>query len=514
MKSLPIAIIISVFFISGCAHNLKTAAPNGDKGSDRIKSVDISSYLKDRAALLQEDSARSFYNDIALTEKEQKVNDYLSKLKGEMNVRYEQRGFFPSAESFSRAKADLESSRLLEILKKMPKGGMLHTHAYAMGDMMWIVNEALRQQNCFVYWYEDGEKYIKGELGFFTPGTEPAGFVLVSDIKEAEPFFDHKLFGLLTLDEGDLKSLDIRDEYEKCLQRIEGFLSYSPVFKDYCQDAFNNMINDNVMYAEIRLLIREQYDLQGNTYSIEDVVSFLSQLRSDIKVIDPDFDYKIILSDSRLNDAAAIKSSLATAFSLRKKFPDFVIGYDIEGEEEAGYDNLFYVDALLDTKELEDKYGVDMPYYFHSGESLSSENKNLYDAYLLRSKRLGQAFNLYLFPKLLERFKEEKTAVEINLISSQILGYVDDLSLHPARGYSNRGVECVLSSDSMAIFAYNGLSFDYWEAFMAWDLDLRALKKFAKNSIEYSAMNSAEKSEAMNNWQLSWDSFIDAIKTD
>jgi adenosine deaminase CECR1 len=54
----------------------------------------------------------------------------------------------------------------------------------------------------------------------------------------------------------------------------------------------------------------------------------------------------------------------------------------------------------------------------------------------------------------------------------------------------------------------DGLSYDFWEAFIAWDLDLKALKKLALNSIRYSGMTKQEKEKAYKIWQNRWNKFI------
>jgi adenosine deaminase CECR1 len=69
-------------------------------------------------------------------------------------------------------------------------------------------------------------------------------------------------------------------------------------------------------------------------------------------------------------------------------------------------------------------------------------------------------------------------------------------------------VPCVLGKDDPGIFGNDGLTYDYWEAVVAWNLDLRAVKQLALNSLMYSAMTEAEKRVAIEHWQKSWDRWI------
>lgn len=152
-----------------------------------------------------------------------------------------------------------------------------------------------------------------------------------------------------------------------------------------------------------------------------------------------------------------------------------------------------------------------LPFYFHDGESDWPKDDNLYDAYLLGNKRIGHGFNLFRFPDLAERLIADGVAVEVCPISNQELRYVADLRIHPAAGYLNHGIPCVLGNDDPGILGNDGLSYDYWEVVMAWNLDLRAIKQLAFNSLAYSAMTDEEKPAAIERWERSWDRWISRV---
>ena len=162
---------------------------------------------------------------------------------------------------------------------------------------------------------------------------------------------------------------------------------------------------------------------------------------------------------------------------------------------------------LLDLR----NHGYDIPFFFHDGESAWPDDENLYDAYLLASKRIGHGFNLFRFPAVLEGVIAADIPLEVSPISNQLLRYVRDLRMHPAAEYLSRGVPIVISSDDPGLFDYTGLSYDFWEAAMAWRLDLRALKKLSSNSITYSSLDAGEKKEAFAYWSAQWDAFIENL---
>lgn len=150
-----------------------------------------------------------------------------------------------------------------------------------------------------------------------------------------------------------------------------------------------------------------------------------------------------------------------------------------------------------------------MPLFLHDGESTWASIQNLYDANLLNSKRIGHGFNLMHFPSLVTEIREKDICLEVNPLSNQLLGYVKDLRLHPASLMLKHGIQCVISSDDPAIFNYNGLTYDFWTIVLAWELDLRSLKKLAQNSLAYSTLPEAEKKKALASWESSWQSFVE-----
>ena len=66
----------------------------------------------------------------------------------------------------------------------------------------------------------------------------------------------------------------------------------------------------------------------------------------------------------------------------------------------------------------------------------------------------------------------------------------------------------MISSDDPLIFNYKGLSYDFWMVFMAWELDLAALKQLALNSLIYSGLNENEKALALQQFHRKWRTFV------
>lgn len=69
----------------------------------------------------------------------------------------------------------------------------------------------------------------------------------------------------------------------------------------------------------------------------------------------------------------------------------------------------------------------------------------------------------------------------------------------------------MISSDDPGLWGAQGLTYDFYEAFMGLmsaNSDLRSLKQLAKNSLIYSSMNDQEKHNAVIRWQAKWHAFV------
>ena len=82
-------------------------------------------------------------------------------------------------------------------------------------------------------------------------------------------------------------------------------------------------------------------------------------------------------------------------------------------------------------------------------------------------------------PYLLNLIKEQGIAIETCPVSNQILGFVADLRNHPAVNYIRHGIPIVLGPDDPGTFGYDHFTIDWYEAYMAWGLDLLDLKNIA-----------------------------------
>lgn len=469
-------------------------------------------YLHQRQRLTEIDTSMRFDAKLRLTAAEQQVNARLISLRSQLVKQYRDQQRFPPAEPFHAVKGEIQRTQLYQMLREMPKGGVLHIHTSSTAPASWIINAGIHEPNCYVCWPEDHGNAIRGQLGFYRPDKVPPGYQPVAEVLRHEPDFPAKLLRLITINSDDdaLNGLEIWTKFNQVFQRTGGLVAYQPVFEKYYTAAFESLLADRVTYVELRAGFGSLYDLDGESCDYRQRAQLMWEIRNRVRAANHDFDLKLIYSGHRWASDRKIWPQLEQAVELRKAWQkeNFVVGFDLVGEEDTGHTTEFFLSDWIRLRAYLREQETTLPLYFHDGESDWPKDENLYDAYLLGSKRIGHGFNLFRFPDLERRLIADGVAVEVCPISNHELRYVADLRIHPAASYLNRGVPCVLSNDDPGILGNDGLSYDFWEAVMAWNLDLRAIKQFALNSLVYSAMTDAEKSVAISRWEKSWDEWI------
>ena len=449
-------------------------------------------------------------NTNTLSKEEILLDQKLSKIKTEILQQAEKDKLPIYNTTFSTLKPFIETSELYKTLQKMPKGALLHSHSGGVANAEWLINKASEYDNCYVFTDEQNQKtYLVGQLMIFKANEVPAGFIKLKDYLNSNPNAKEKLHQLLTLKRNNLSEyIDYWVEFEKRFQRIGSLLNYRPIFKEYYKEGFLELLKDNVQHVEIRYIFGQLFDDQKQDYPIETAILDLKEIEKEIQKTHPEFTLKLIYTSLKFLDKNIVEKELEKAYQLKKKYPDLITGFDLVADEATGNTVGYFSPLWKNMKNLEKKYGVKIPLYLHAGESCSIYNKNISEIPLADNKRIGHALNLIYFPELMEQVKQHQNLIEVNPISNQILGYVSDLRNHPARVLLANNVNLSINSDDPGVFGYDGLSYDFWMAYLNWDLTVKDLKKLVFNSIDYSTLNKTEKAKARKHLEKVWTDFV------
>ncbi|OYU56572.1 MAG: adenosine kinase [Chitinophagaceae bacterium BSSC1] len=451
----------------------------------------------------------NFACNIQLTYDEQTLNNKLNNLRFDIIQKSKEKHLPLFNSSLTELKPFIESSQLFRLLNSMPKGGLLHSHSGGILNPDSIINIALKFKDSYVYTGTETKDYIKGQLAIFLNKTQPIGFTALSDYLQKEKDAKEILKKQLTLNRATLvEYLDYWIEFEKRFKRINLLLQYRPFFKEYYATSFNVLLKDNIQHLEIRYIFGNLFDELNNNYSSDTTIHDLNDIVLHIQKRNPKFTLKLIYTSFKFLDSIEVKHQLKNAFELKLKYPNYISGFDLVADEATGNNIAYFKSTLKTITTLENQYGIKMPLYMHAGESNNLSNTNLLNLPLDLNKRIGHGLNLIYFPALMNQIKSRNNLVEISPLSNQELGYVSDLRNHPARVLMANGIQCSINSDDPGVFGYDGLSYDFWVAFMAWDLELTGLKKLVLNSINYSSLKNEERKVALIHLQNDWNKFV------
>jgi len=451
---------------------------------------DVASYRAARERLVRQERARRRSAALVLSPDEEAASRRLAELRRAEEDRVG--ADFPPAHSFllERTRRTIDESPLLEVMRRLPKGGILHLHGAAGGDFRWLVAHATYRPDCYVFLGEDGST-VRGTLRFFPepPGGDWRPAVALRGEAADPRAFDEELYRSITLGEEDRDAPDIWEEFRRCFQRAWRLFDDEETRAGHWRRMLDVLIDDNVQYVEFR------------GQPVDDAVVREARLR------DPDFAVKFIPVAGRSSDEQGVREALERTLSQRGREPGRVVGFDLVDEEDRTHSTLFFAPELLAARREAARNALTLPLFLHSGETSRAEGENLYDAVLLGAPRIGHGLALVRHPLLMETVRERGIAIEVCPISNQVLGYVPDLRSHPAVAYINDGIPVVLSPDDPGLTRHT-LSHDFYEAFLGWELDLRDLKQLALDSLLHSAMGPEEKVRARASWEKRWAGFV------
>ncbi|MEM6800575.1 MAG: hypothetical protein AAF696_04175 [Bacteroidota bacterium] len=470
----------------------------------------LQNHIEKRDSLLRLDSLHFAGQEINLSPAEKELNKRMRAIQKAELARYKAEHFFPPARYFYHSKDHIRQHPIFKLFQQMPKGGILHLHDLAMADADWIIQKAIATPEMHVYWGEEKEGLTKGQMYAYKPGTAPQGFQTAAQLAKQIKGFEQELKSLITFDASiDGDSVDIWYEFEAIFQRVFGFSYYRPIYGDYVLQGIKNLLEDQVKHVEIRGRFDEDlYDVEGNKSSYVEVIEIIEEVYEKAKKLEADFSLSLIWANLRFMDKEIIWKDIQKALKVHKAYPHLIKGYDLVAEEDNGKPTLYHAEEFLKLNQIVAEEGLDFFLYLHDGESNWMHTDNLYDALLLDSKRLGHGFNLFRFPQLMKWVREHNVCIEVNPLSNQILGYIRDLRMHPASMYLRSGIDCTINSDDPQLFDYKGLSYDFWSVYMAWELDLAAVKSLCRNSLKHAALSKQAKERALASWEKSWNRFI------
>jgi hypothetical protein len=212
---------------------------------------------------------------------------------------------------------------------------------------------------------------VKNQIRFFSVGKSPSGFVSLQDLRKSSgniEKFDQELVNSWRLTgedcEGDPNKRWIK--FQNTFMTTDDLKWYKPVFQTTFHEIMESLIEDNVQYLEANVPLGSMYDLHRK-YSEEEQVSEFSRLNQEFVSKHPRdfFGIKIRHESYRFFDSKEARKHMMLSIELQKKFKDFIIGFDLVGQEDHlnSYDAKHYIKDSLEIIDIAKSQGIDFKFY-------------------------------------------------------------------------------------------------------------------------------------------------------
>lgn len=469
---------------------------------------------------------------------------------------------------FMMAKDRMEKTNLWKIVRRMPKGSLLHAHMDAMVDFDFILGELLKtpgmhmssdvplttdesRENSVVRFRFRAKERVDGSI--WDESYEPGSFLLLTKVADEFPEGGRPGFLKWLKSRCTLSLIDsheqhhgidaIWEKFAKCFVVVATMIHYEPMFRAFLRRLMGLLKADGVNWAELRFTWPLDYCRDRREEPETDYSHMCKVILEEVEKFKASEEGKgfwgltLIWTTLRSFETRRIVENMDHCITTKMEFPNLIAGYDVVGPEDLGKPLVNLLPELFWFRKQCAQEGVNLPFYFHAGETLgdgSSTDNNLFDAILLGTRRIGHGFSLYKHPLLIDMVKDKRILIESCPISNEVLRLCGSVTAHPLPALLARGVPCSLCNDDPAMLGQNtaGMSHDFWQALQGWDnLGLAGLGSLAENSVRWStfedqdqeqwvkgiqeaSLGSGVKADRLKQWRVDWEAFCLWIVTE
>jgi len=420
--------------------------------------------------------------------------------------------------NFRDSKSMIESSRLFPVLKKMPKGALLHTHG--IGSLSSLIANATYRSDCFMNVGNATTDFGTGFFMYNASGTPPnsngSNWQLVNTLRKQAgnaTAFDKQLEeSMMFYAPHHVDETAYWIEFDELIDRYESLAGYLPIYKQFFISGLEQCLQDNIQHIEMRGIGSYFFANYSFATAIQSMDLHLSVLQDFNIAHNSNLTMKWIVVDGRTAPHKSALEVMMEAVQLVQIYPEYVVGFDLVNEEDRFHTLLYYLDDFMKIENFTNSHQLPpLRYFFHAGETLWNSvftAMNLFDAVLLNTTRIGHALALHDFPLLMQLVKQRGIGLELCPISNSMLEFFKDIRTHPGVTYAALGLPITLSNDDPILYGNHGLAYDFWEAYYSWGFTLSSLKKLALNSLQYSALFPAEKNDALQQFNVLWNDWV------
>ncbi|KAF2432477.1 Metallo-dependent hydrolase [Tothia fuscella] len=455
-------------------------------------------------------------------------------------------------------------SRVFQIARRVPKGCHLHLHFNAEIEPPKLIEKAREVPNMFIRSTQpliEEKDFAETEMVFnvmpdntesvdifsrdYRPEFRAAGaapwmrwsiFIREFEARRGGEDAEEWVRRKMILSEEEVYGLSqttngIWARFNQATRCFKGLLNYESIYKWYISAAIESMIEDGVMYAELRPMLLDKSIPRDDGIEklwhgdqmrliVSGVEAKKAELRNEGRLDKFPFGFKIIYCAPRSIPKGMMQTEIQDCIKLKQEFPDLICGFDLVGAEDRPNHIGYYRDELLAMMETCKDLGITIPFMFHAGETLldsggskNPANSNLYDAVLFNAKRIGHGFSLLKHPVLVEEFRKRPICIELCPTSNELLHLCRNIKEHPYPEILAMGIPCTVNSDNPSLFRSfarnsNSVSHEFYQIMVgSQSMTIHGWRQLVEWSIQFSCLDDKDQAQARDIIKREWEAF-------
>lgn len=225
-------------------------------------------------------------------------------------------------------------------------------------------------------------------------------------------------------------------DYIRCADTALEYMQTKEQLEIVIEDLFDQLVNDNVIYAEIRFAPLLHLKKGLSSKNVVEIVSNKTKIESEKSGIE----VGLILCTLR---HFSVDQSLQTVKLVKDFLDKNVVGFDIAADE-AG----FPIDNHIKSFQFARDNNIFCT--AHAGEALGADSVTNTLKYL-KPNRIGHGVRCIEDNSLIEKIKKENIHLEICVTSNMVTKVFNDLKDHPVDFLLNKGISLSINTDGRTI---------------------------------------------------------------
>ena len=225
-------------------------------------------------------------------------------------------------------------------------------------------------------------------------------------------------------------------DYIRCADTALEYMQTKEQLEIVIEDLFDQLVNDNVIYAEIRFAPLLHLKKGLSSKNVVEIVSNKTKIESEKSGIEAG----LILCTLR---HFSVDQSLQTVKLVKDFSNKNVVGFDIAADE-AG----FPIDNHIKSFQFARDNNIFCT--AHAGEALGADSITNTLKYL-KPNRIGHGVRCIEDNSLIEKIKKENIHLEICVTSNMVTKVFNDLKDHPVDFLLNKGISLSINTDGRTI---------------------------------------------------------------